>query len=243
VLRNVTAAQENHILFTNRGNDGREEHCRWKCLNVQTRQAVAETVAHIVSNCDQWHSTLYVERHNSVARNIYYEICQKYGFIPDHYTRKIDPIRDNDKAKLYWDRPIDDIGVRFNRPDIVCFEKKPGLSNEYSNIWVIEISVVWYQHLLEKQQLKLDKYATNSMEASNHPGTNLRGELGKRYNCLVNVVPVVVGVFGEISTGLIPELTKLQLPTKRTLSLVERLSRSAVIGTHWILKAHLSIRS
>jgi hypothetical protein len=242
VLRNVTAAQENQILFTNHGSDGRDQDCRWGCSNGQTRQAVPETVAHIASNCDQWHATLYVERHNSVARNIYYELCRKYGFMPNHYTRNIDPIRDNEKAKLYWDRPVDDLGLRFNRPDIVCFEKKPGSSNEYSNIWIIEVSVVWYQHLLVKQKLKLDKYGTNSMEITDHPGKNLRGELGKRYNCPVSVVPVVLGVFGEVSTGLEPELTKLQLPTKRTSCLIERLSRSAVIGTHWILKAHLSIR-
>ena len=93
---------------------------------------------------------------------------------------------------------MDCVKVKFNRPDIVCFIKKPGSTSEYAEILVIEVSVVWYQSLLAKGKRKFEKYAVNSMEISSTPGPNLRGELEKFYKCSVQVIPMIVGVFGEV---------------------------------------------
>lgn len=241
VWRNVTAAQENQLLYTSMGNAGRLARCRWSCQQrANPRLPPQETVAHIVSDCSHWRTNIYVERHNFVASKIYYELCWKYGMIPDHYTRQKDPVRENDAVKLYWDRPVDDVWVNFNRPDIICFQKKHNEQGKYSKIWIIEISVAWYQNLLLKEKAKFDKYSTNSMEITSHPGPNLRGILEKRFKCPVEVVPVVVGVFGEISTSLPNQIRRLQLPEHRTKGIIERLSRSAVIGTHWVIKAHMT---
>ena len=101
---------------------------------------------------------------------------------------------------------MDCVKVKFNRPDIVCFIKKPGSTSEYAEILVIEVSVVWYQSLLAKEKRKFEKYAVNSMEISFIPGPNLRGELEKFCKSSVQVIPMIVGVFGEISQNLLTHI-------------------------------------
>jgi len=240
VLRNVTSAQENNMSFTNFSEEGKA-FCRWGCLDARNKsQKAQESIAHIVANCDNWASTIYVERHNFVASRIYYELCRKFGLPLMLDNQRKQPVVENEQAKLYWDRSVDCVKVNFNKPDIVCFVKKSGSAKEYLEIWVIEISVVWYQNLLAKDKRKFEKYAVNSMEIDSRPGPNLRGELEKTHKCPVRVIPIVVGVFGEISNVFMSRLEQLHLPSNRSEALVERISRSAVLGTHWVLKAHMS---
>uniref|UniRef100_A0A914NTP9 Reverse transcriptase domain-containing protein n=1 Tax=Meloidogyne incognita TaxID=6306 RepID=A0A914NTP9_MELIC len=239
VFRNVSAAQENNLSYTGAG--GWKSPCRWGCNEYCNPQKKAqETVAHIVANCDNWASTIYVERHNMVASRILYELCVKYDLPVSLDNQRKQPVIENEKVKIYWDRPMDCVKVQFNRPDIVCFIKKPGSRTDYAEILVIEVSVVWYQSLLAKEKRKFEKYAVNSMEISSHPGQNLRGELQKLYKCPVRVIPMIVGVFGEVSENLMTHIQELSIPSRRAERLVERMSRAAVLGTHWVIKAHMS---
>ena len=59
-------------------------------------------------------------------------------------------------------------------------------------------------------------------------------------NCMT-FLPVVIGATGEVLLGLLEELKdKLSLNTKASLKLLERLQRSAVLGTSRIVQNHLS---
>ena len=133
-VRNVIAAQEGslrvrtHPAFANAG----RTICR-ACGKT------AETVEHVVSSCSKWLTTIYIDRHDSVARNIHYRICEKFKLKPPHYSQRVENIMENDQIKLYWGQPVQTKAiVRHNKPDIIVFEK---ISKRCT---AIEVAASWF---------------------------------------------------------------------------------------------------
>jgi hypothetical protein len=98
----VLAAEEDCLLTRNHpvcidNIDGTE----WRMC-----RGFAETVEHIISCCPKWLTTLYIDRQDSVARNIYYILCRRYDLKPPHYTQKVDPVKETGKVKLYRNQPV-----------------------------------------------------------------------------------------------------------------------------------------
>lgn len=235
VVRNIMAAQDNQLLAGYHRN--KRKRCRFACNKQNPPE---ENVAHIVSGCEHWSANLYTERHNMVANDIYHALCRKYDLPRSRYQSRVNDVQENERAKLYWNKSVEAaVQVKHNQPDIVCFEKDAA-TGKITRIWIVEIAVAWYQGLREKERQKYHRYAVNSQSDSSHPDVNLQTELGKMYGCRVETIPVVVGVFGEVSVNLTRYLRQLDLEDD-VWWLVERIQRSAVLGTHWVIKAHMSV--
>ena len=237
--RNAMLVQE-RALYTNSRSALNGGMCR-RCKKKR------ETVQHIVSGCDKYRTTIMMDRHNSIARALYFELCRKYDIATTHYTQMIAPVVENDKVKLYWDVNVVSRRIlKHNRPDIVVFDK------EGKRIQIVEISCTWYTILLDMYRVKFHKYATNSMvenvwEELNtdtpHVDLNLMGQIdeahGKEYKNGVKVVPIVVGVCGEVVPRITKDLKELGFSGRKVPELVERMQRGAVLGTSRLVRAHL----
>lgn len=242
VVNNVIASQEGQLLVKGHpSRRGMSQTCRLNC----TRNGARETAEHIISVCSHWRTTLMVKRHNSVARNIYYALCVKYGFETRHYNQTIEGIRQNDSIVLYWDHPvITTKKVLHHRPDLVVVD------HVKKTVTVVEVSVAWHTRLSSQAKRKYAKYAVNSTLPESHElnsegtfpaGDNLACEIGRDMGYVVTVLPIVVGCLGEISKETLGYLEKLDLTRVQGVCLIERMARSAVIGSSILIKAHCSV--
>lgn len=203
-----------------------------------------ESADHIVSHCAKWLPTLYVDRHNAVARNIHYWICKKYQVTPPHYSQSVPPVIESPNVKILWDSIIQTKTVLCHRkPDIVVFDKKAHC------ITVIEVSVASLNSLQHQREVKINRYKVNSTrqeDANKVPyeaGPNLIADLRATYGQEVRFLPFVIGVSGEVLKGTVQEVTHvLEMTAEEVRKLMERCQRAAVIGTSRIVKNHMAGR-
>lgn len=160
----------------------------------------------------------------------------------------VPPVQENEQVKLYWDQyVVTRRKLRHYRPDHVIFD------NVEKRILVVEFSCTWFTSLNQQYDVKYHKYATNSMtkdvwETLAGPNVQadhfLKGELGEmygqEYKAGVEVLLMVIGVCGEIRPGLDKDLVGMGFSKKRTLNMIERMQRAAVLGTSRLIRAHLS---
>ncbi|KAK6018747.1 reverse transcriptase [Ostertagia ostertagi] len=238
VLRNVWAAQEGS-LPTKGSASGQtiwpnsNQLCRLRC-------PAKETAEHIVSACDYWRTGLMVNRHDEVARVIYKSLKKKYGLNSVVTNTHVPHVVEGNDVVLHWnDRILTTEYIKHDRPDIVVRD------NKAKTIWIIDIAVAWYTRITEQEKKKICKYGVNSCLPQNtsiddyHPGSNLKADLQAQHGMSVEVVPIVVGTCGECSANLRRYVRLLNLPDK-TEAIIERMQRCAVLGTHRIIKSHLS---
>jgi hypothetical protein len=245
-VNNVIAAQEGQMLL--RGHPmhvGTDQTCRLACSKLPARLR-KETAEHVLSVCPHWRPSLMVKRHNSVALSLYNRICIETGFQTRHYNQTVEGVRSTEKYDLYWDHPIITVKkLKHNRPDIVLIDK------ERKRIFIVEISVSWVTNLLQQESRKKAKYQENSTLPEDQPlvgghfppGDNLACEMGRDWGYVVSVIPIVIGASGEVSRNLRDYLRKLPIPENKLDNTIERMQRSAVIGSAIILKAHCSVPS
>lgn len=239
VANNAIAAQEGQLLLKGHPMYRVNRTCRLYC------SAGDETAEHVLTVCPHWRTTLMVKRHNSVARNIYYTLCVMYGFKTVQYNQTIEGYRKCGSIDLYWDHPLITVKkVLHHRPDIVVID------NEQRTVTIVEVSVSWHTRIPLQEKRKYSKYAVNSTLPESHElnsdgtfpvGDNLATEIGRDLGYVVTVLPVVLGATGEVSKNTFGYLRKLNLTGSQCDNLIERMSRSSVIGSAVILKAHCSI--
>lgn len=248
VLRNIFGLQEYKLMNrTNPSARAKLKTCR-VCGpsngDIEHPNAALETIVHIVSICPHWRDTLMVRRHNAVAREIYFELCKWAGLRTVHYREIIEPIIENQNIRLCWDvRLATPISIKHNRPDITLFDKNT------RTVYVCEIAVSWAltgEGLPQMEKRKYSKYAINSNLPEDHTfpypaGENLKNQLIELYGYRVEVLPIVVGVAGEVSLTLADQLKKLPIAHQRTEHLIEKMSRAAVEGTNLIICRHLNL--
>ena len=235
-VRNVLVTQEGCLLtrvHPTYKNTAEGKQCR-KCRGAD------ETIEHVVSCCKHWLTTLYIDRHDSVARNIHYILCKKYEIQPPHYTQRILPVIQTDSIRLYWNQPIQTRTViRHNKPDLVVFHKVK------KTALIIEVAVSWFTGIEKQKQIKINRYSVNGnyddvVTLPYPPGDNLIKEL-KSDGWDVTFLVVVIGACGEVLLDLKDELKdKLSLTAPASLKLIERLQRSAALGTSRIVQNHLA---
>jgi hypothetical protein len=235
-VRNAIAVQEGCLLtrcHPTFNNTGQGTRCR-KCGDA------IETIEHVVSCCKKWLTTLYIDRHDSVARNIHYILCRKFEVQPPHYTQKINPVIETDSIRLYWNQPVQTRTIiRHNKPDLVVFDKVK------KTALIIEVAVSWFTGIEKQKQIKINRYSVNGncedeLTLPYPRGDNLVKELSSM-GWSVTFIPVIIGVTGEVLLDLIEEIKdKLSLTPQASLNLIERLQRSAVLGTSRIVQNHLS---
>jgi hypothetical protein len=235
-VRNVIATQEGCLLT----------RCHPCCKNIGTITCrgcgkVAETIEHVVSSCSKWLTTLYIDRHDAVARNIYYRICEKYSLKFPHYSQKVDNVVHSDTVTLYWNQPVQTKGIiRHNKPDIILFEKQT------RKCLVIEIAVSWFTGMSLQTDIKTNRYCINGnwekdLDLPYQPGANLLREL-QALGWRPRFLPIIIGTCGEVFEGLTDRLCQeLDITKDKAEDCIERMERSAVLGTSRIVQNHLSL--
>ncbi|VDP05975.1 unnamed protein product [Heligmosomoides polygyrus] len=238
VLRNVWSVQECSLrtkasAFGRHASSSGDQMCRM-CHKMR------ETAEHIVSVCEKWRTNVMVERHDDVARVLYYSLKRKYDLCSVRNNTRLSHVVDNDYVEIHWNMPIaTDEHLVHNHPDIMVWDKRE------KRIWIIEISISWYTRVSRQERRKLHKYGTNSTLAEEtvvddfYPGPNLRAALQRKRKCRVDVIPIVMGTSGECTTNLRRHVNSLKLPDK-TDWLIEKLERNAVLGTNRLVKCHLA---
>ncbi|CAM2721309.1 unnamed protein product [Rotaria socialis] len=234
-VRNAIAAQEGCLITRTHPSQAHssDKSCR-AC------RSALETVEHVLSGCPKWLPNLYVDWHDSVARSIHYRICQKFGLTPPHYSQKVESVLENDSIKLYWNQPVQTKAlIRHNKPDIIVFNKPN------KTALIIEVAVSWFTGIERQVQIKTSRYCVNSnwehdMKLPYPLGDNLQREL-QTAGWKVTFLPVVIGTVGEVLSNLKGDLgEKIGLDENAAADCLERMQRSAVLGTSRIIKNHLA---
>lgn len=235
-VRNVIAAQEGCLLTRVHPSCVEADNLCRACRKSP------ETIEHVLAGCSKWLTTLYIDRHDSVARNIHFRICDKYELKPPHYSQRVESVMENDRVRVYWGQPVQTKTIiRHNKPDIVIFEK-----NERKCI-VIEVAVSWFTGITRQVDIKTNRYCVNGnweedLQLPYPLGDNLLREL-KTSGWRVEFLPVVIGTCGEVLAGLKDQISeKLSISTDMAGDCVERMERSAVLGSSRIIKNHLGLR-
>lgn len=235
-VRNVIAAQEGCLITrvhpTCKGNG--PTVCR-ACGKSP------EYIEHVLTGCSKWLPTLYIDRHDAVARNIYYRLCIKYKLKPPHYSQRVESVLENDQVRLLWGQPIQTKAiVRHHKPDIVIFE------TTRKKCTVIEVAVSWFTGMKRQIDIKTNRYCVNGNWEDDlalpYPrGDNLLREL-TNLGWKTTFLPIIVGACGEVFTGMRDRLMKdLDLTQRESEDCIERMERSAVLGTSRIIQNHLGM--
>lgn len=237
-VRNVLAVQEGCLLTRAHPSIGVSTSSQCRACG-----SAIETPEHVTTNCSKWLPTLYIDRHDAVARNIYYWICLRYGFIPPHYSQRVDAVQENDRIKLYWNQPVQTKTIiKHNKPDIVVFDK------QHQSITIFEIAVSWFTGLEKQEEIKRNRYCVNGNwgDELNVPyprGDNLQREL-QTAGWTVSFYPIIIGACGEVLENMKVALVKgLGMESTKAEEVTERLQRSAVLGTSRIVQNHLALAS
>lgn len=246
VMGLVLAAQEGMLIFkahiaNTRRND---KLCRKPCHNMgESCERQLETIQHVTSICRYWRAGLMLKRHNAVAKCLHRYFSIKYEFKTVHYSKRPEYVLRNDNAIIYWDHSIPtNIPLKHNQPDIVVIDKK----NKHGII--IEVRVSWPTIINQEERRKVLKYTVNSNLDEevdiNRPyphGDNLLHEMQALYRGYTfEMVPIVIGVFGEVGENTYNNLRKIGIESRECERLLSYMSRSAAIGTYRILLAHLA---
>ena len=234
-VRNVLAAQEGCLIT-------KTHPCSKSLGNVRCRACgnPRETIEHVTTSCLKWLPTLYIDRHDSVGRSLHYRICEKYDLAPPHYSQRVESVMENERIKLYWDQPVQTKKlIKHHKPDIVIFDKSSKTST------ILEVAVSWFTGIGKQIEIKTNRYCVNGnwedkLNPPYPPGDNLQREL-ESMGWKVTFLPVVVGACGEVTPGLSDRLSQvLGIDKRKAEDCVERMQRSACLGTSRIIKNHLA---
>ena len=120
-----------------------------------------ETIHHIVGGCPIYANTIYLRRHNNVAKYIYNKICEESGLpsMNQLYDVEPHPVVENNESKVLWDLRIQtDKEITAVRPDIVFMNKKDKIA------LLIDIAVPRDDNIVDKRIEKVEKYQTLAIE-------------------------------------------------------------------------------
>ncbi|XP_022836903.1 uncharacterized protein LOC111364281, partial [Spodoptera litura] len=157
-----------------------------------------ESLRHVTSGCSMLANTEYLHRHNQAARILHQELALKYGLIEQrlpYYKYQPDAVLENDRAKLYWDRPIiTDRTILANKPDIVLMDQTE------SRVFLVDITIPYDENLVRAEADKKTKYL------------DLAHEVTDMWRVVsTEIIPVVVSVNGLVPKSLSKHLERLGL--------------------------------
>jgi hypothetical protein len=249
VMSNILASQEGVILtkaLKYKNTPEADKFCRMKCHLIASsseQHPQLEMVHHITSLCEHWRAGLGLKRHNATARVLYNFLGRKAGMVFRSLSDTPDPVSENDTAALYWDHSVQTSKqLVHNRPDIVYFDKVK------KRIFIIEFRISWPSVMLKAERSKYIKYAVNSCLPGSDPdpdsltiaGDNLQQQLQQTHRQPVKTIPVIIGVHGEVTKSLYPNLRELGIEPKDAEYLIGEMSRKAALGTYQIIRAHMA---
>ena len=191
---------------------------------------VLETSGDSVSIRFQWKtiSKRWCEKHFNekimiiiVIKVIHWEMCKKFKF--DHtnkcYMHNSAPVLENNEHKLLWDFNIQtDHLIPARRPDLIIINKKKKQKNK-ENLQNCQLCCPVNHRINMEECEKKDKYL------------DLARELKKLWNMKVTIVPIVIGVLGTMTKGLLKGLGDLEVGGR-----LETIQMTALLRTARILR-------
>lgn len=116
-----------------------------------------ESLEHIISGCSALSSSVYLGRHNQVAKLIHQQLAIKFGMLdndtPPYYKYSPPEVLETSNHIMYWDRPLfTDRPVAHNKPDIVIIHK-----NEKSATF-IDVAIPLTHNIKSTEVEKVRKY-------------------------------------------------------------------------------------
>ena len=178
-----------------------------------------ETINHIICECRKLAQKEYNTKYDLVGKVIHWEICKKFKF--DHtnkwYIHNPAPVLENDTHKLLWDFDIHtDHLILARRPDLIIINKK---KRKKRICKIVDFAVPADHRIKLKECEKKDEYL------------DLARELKKLWNMRVTIVPIVIGVFGTVTKGLLKDLKDYVVGGR-----AETIHTIAILKTAGILK-------
>jgi len=183
-----------------------------------------ESIEHIVAGCPLMAQTVYLARHNAITSAIHWCLCGSYGFQRSDrwWQHKPEPVLENDSFKILYDFNIfTDTRISARRPDLVLVDK------EAKHSFLIDVACVMDRNVVSKENEKVDKYLDLSIE------------LQRIWNTRVEVVPVIIGALGSISSSIYTSLATLRV----TEIDVHQLQKTVLLRTATILRRHFNLPS
>ena len=173
-----------------------------------------ETIVHLLAACPLLAASAYLYRHNLVAGALHWHLMKVYSIRPvskSWFTHKPPPVVETPQVKILWDFSLVSENHHLsNRPDIVIFDYLKQL------ILFVEVSCPADINVPCKEQEKLRKYRP------------LARDFHLMYKMPVELVPVVLGCTGVVSTGCINYLQRIPGFTD---GLFDTLQKAVLIGS------------
>ncbi|CAH2074940.1 unnamed protein product, partial [Iphiclides podalirius] len=184
-----------------------------------------ESLRHVISGCSMLSNSEYLHRHNLVARIIHQELALKYGLVErklPYYKYSPEAVLENDRARLYWDRPIiTDRTIVANKPDIVVMDRAQ------SRVFLVDITIPYDENLVKAETDKKTKYLDLA-----HEVTDMWGGVP------TEIIPIVVSANGLIPVSLSEHLRRLGL---RDGTLQAQMQKAVLLDTARIVRRFLSL--
>ena len=175
---------------------------------------------HIVSGCPIYANTIYLRRHNNVAKYIYNKICEENGLpsMNQWYDVEPKPVVENNESKVLWDFTIQtDKEITAVRPDIVFMNKKDKIA------LLIDIAVPRDDNIVDKRIEKIEKYQSLAIELK------ALWQLKE-----IVIVPIVVGCTGVVDK-MFPKYIE-KIPEKINIFEIQKIS---LLGTCYAVRRFL----
>uniref|UniRef100_A0AC34Q582 Reverse transcriptase domain-containing protein n=1 Tax=Panagrolaimus sp. JU765 TaxID=591449 RepID=A0AC34Q582_9BILA len=244
-ILNAMAIQEKAIMcYAHPANAAlTDRKCR-RCRQHRVLKPQLETIQHIMTGCPIGQVTTMVTRHDDVVRHLVQELRKAFNFKKLHYTEHI-PKSDASECKKYrmfvdCPQPVTS-EIICNKPDIVLETDEM--------VYIIEIGISWFTILDKQSRWKYCKYAQNSTiryeDFDNNQGEafvsaeSLKNRLKDLFRKEVKVIPLVLGVCGEITDRTLGFYKQLPLPANRIDKVQLLMQRSVMLGSHYVLKSHM----
>ena len=181
----------------------------------------SETLDHLLSSCEVLAKSEYINRHNTVAKYIHWNICRASNFECSSvwWNHQPSSVLDSERCMILWDKAIlTDLTVAANRPDIVFNDK---LNN---HTLLIDVSCPCDSNVALKHTEKVTKYQL------------LKDEVHRMWGTSVSILPVVVGALGIVKEGQ----TDIVKRIPGNCSIFE-IQKSVLLGSMAILRKTLNI--
>jgi len=190
-------------------------------LNCRVCGEVPEYVDHLLSSCTPLAATMYMQRHDRIGKIIHWSILKRFNSVVSHNYWDHVPaaVVENNDMKVLWDFNIyTDHLLAARCPDIVVIDK------QQKTVQIVDVSVPSDCHVAQKEKEKIEKYRDLSIE------------LSSLWRMKCEVIPLVVGGLGCVTTMLECYLQKLAIIQFCSLELLQR---TAVLGSSFILRRYL----
>jgi len=209
----ITACQEQAVTTNYIKAKIMKTHTDQKCRLCRSHD---ETIHHVISGCPILAKKAYLERHNTVAAHLHWNICREYGIkVNDKwYKHNPDPVINTPDTTIIWDSQVTtDRTIKANKPDIIIKNKK------LKTCILIDVSIPSDYNITQKEAEKRLKYK------------DLQIEIQRLWQMKTTIVPVVIGATGLISHTTCEAIKNL--PGNHNLNILQK---SVVLGTAHIVR-------